>query len=119
MPVPEPVLIDGEPEWEVEEILDSKFRGKGKTKKLYYKVRWKDYPLEESTWESETAVENAPDVIKEFHKKYPNSPKRINALEFSSLPWKPLENFTTTDSFQTLPWKQGLCVSGRPTLTRG
>jgi RNase H-like domain found in reverse transcriptase/Reverse transcriptase (RNA-dependent DNA polymerase)/Integrase zinc binding domain/Chromo (CHRromatin Organisation MOdifier) domain/Integrase core domain/Retroviral aspartyl protease len=119
MPVPDPVLIDGEPEWEVEEILDSKFRGKGKTKKLYYKVRWKDYPLEESTWESETAVENAPDVIKEFHKKYPNSPKRINALEFSSLPWKPLENFTTTDSFQTLPWEQGLCVSGRPTLTRG
>jgi hypothetical protein len=112
MPVPDPVMIDGEPEWEVQEILDSRIKtlGKGKNKKtlLEYKVRWKGYPIEEATWQPEEDLDNAPEVMKEYHSKYPNKPKRINAIEFSHLSWKPLENFTEVDTSQVSQWENGL-----------
>lgn len=35
-------------EFEVERIVDKKI---GKDQKLYYKIKWKNYPLNEATWE--------------------------------------------------------------------
>jgi hypothetical protein len=44
---PEPVQVGSEDEYHVEEILDERVRRKRKE----YLVRWRGYPLEESTWE--------------------------------------------------------------------
>jgi hypothetical protein len=38
---PPPDLIEGEPEYEVEQIIDA--RKKGRTEKLEYLLRWKGY----------------------------------------------------------------------------
>ena len=46
-PPPPPEIIDGEEEWVVEEILDSKFMNR----KLRYLVKWKDFGLEHNSWE--------------------------------------------------------------------
>src|SRR5271154_7089371 len=48
--VPQPPdIVEGTPEYEVEEILDSKRRGRGR--ELWYLVDWKGYGPEERTWE--------------------------------------------------------------------
>lgn len=61
---PAPVQIDGEEEFEVEAILDSRSR-RGKP---YYLVKWKGYDIsdESQTWEPEENLENCSDLIAEF-----------------------------------------------------
>jgi hypothetical protein len=64
---PPPEVIEGEEEYEVQEILDSRiFRGK-----LQYLVRWKGYDESEDTWEPPENCSNASDLISEFHRKNP------------------------------------------------
>ena len=48
-----------EPEYEVDEIIDSKFVGRNKT--LKYLVRWVGYS--DLTWEPVNNVANAPSVV--------------------------------------------------------
>jgi Chromo (CHRromatin Organisation MOdifier) domain len=43
---PSPEIIDGEEEWVVEEILDSKVINR----KLRYLIKWKDFSIEHNTW---------------------------------------------------------------------
>jgi hypothetical protein len=70
---PPPDIVEGEPEWEVEEILDSKFdHGK-----LLFLVKWLGWPTSENSWEDEINLENAPEVISNFYKKFPNAPRRL------------------------------------------
>src|SRR5882672_1133541 len=45
---PPPELIEGEEEWEVEQILGKRHFGRGK--KLQYLVRWKDYSPAHDQW---------------------------------------------------------------------
>ena len=44
LPLPPPVVIDSEEEFEIEEVLDSKFM----RKRLFYLVKWKGYPISET-----------------------------------------------------------------------
>ena len=39
--LPEPIVVDNENEWEVEDILDSRLYGRGK--RLQYRVKWKGF----------------------------------------------------------------------------
>ena len=58
-------------EWEVEEILDSRwYYGH-----LEYKVKWKGHPLEPRKWYRATLFDNAAEATAEFHGKYPDKPK--------------------------------------------
>jgi hypothetical protein len=58
-------------EWEVEEILDSRwYYGH-----LEYKVKWKGHPLEPRKWYRATLFDNAAEATAEFHDKYPDKPK--------------------------------------------
>lgn len=61
-----PVEIEGQEEWEVDRILNAKwFRGKKK-----YLVRWKGFTAEADSWESEEDLENAKELVEEFHQQY-------------------------------------------------
>ena len=67
---PQPEIIDREPEYEVREILDSRIvRGE-----LEYYVDWEGYTIEERTWEPVGNLTGAPDLIAEFHHRYPQRP---------------------------------------------
>ncbi len=67
-----PVLveIEGQEEFEVQEVLDSKkIRGK-----LMYLVFWRGYPPSEATWEHAGNLVHAQDLVNQFHQRYPNKP---------------------------------------------
>jgi len=57
---------------EVEEILDSRWRGG----ELQYLIKWKGQSLEERTWENRSeVVKGVPKSCKEFHQKHPDAPR--------------------------------------------
>lgn len=69
-PPPPPVIIDGETEFEVEEILDSRlYRNHGQ-----YLVKWIGYSDSDNTWEPYENLTNASEMISKFHAKYRNKP---------------------------------------------
>ena len=66
-----PIEVDGEHEYEVSAILDSR-RRKGK---VQYLVRWEGYGPEDDTWEPVEMLEGARDLLSEFHASYPKKPR--------------------------------------------
>jgi len=77
---PPPIIIDGELEWEVEEILDSRWH----RRRFQYLVKWKGYGREHNSWESASKV-FAPELTAEFHRKHPGAPRHIRRMEFDSI----------------------------------
>ncbi|MBW0567723.1 hypothetical protein O181_107438, partial [Austropuccinia psidii MF-1] len=69
---PPPIIIEEEEEWEVSQILDSKF----KRRKLWYLVEWKGFSQdpERSPWEPAKNLKNFPEPVKYFHSLYPDKP---------------------------------------------
>ena len=69
------VEVDGEIEYEIAEILDTKldrcFR-----RKLWYLVKWTGYEGtdEETTWISADKLNHAQELVGDFHTKYPDKP---------------------------------------------
>ena len=68
-PPPPPTIINEEPEYEVDEIVDSKLV----RKQLKYLVRWVRYS--DLTWEPTENVVNSPMAIARFHTSYPQKPQ--------------------------------------------
>jgi len=60
---PPPLLIDGEYEWEVKQILDHRGMVPGKRKFL---VSWEGQGPEYNTWEPERNLTNCPDLLSEY-----------------------------------------------------
>jgi transposase InsO family protein len=85
-----PIEIEGEPEYEVEQILDSRLR----RNKLQFLVKWKGYTNENNSWEPEENCSNAHNAIAKFYGEYPNAPRRIAKLQFENLEFRPYENYT-------------------------
>jgi len=67
---PPPDLIDGEEEYEAEEV--QKVRRQGRGRKLHYLVKWKGFPTSDSTWEPAEHLKHAPELITDFYRRYPN-----------------------------------------------
>ena len=67
---PPPVIIDGEDEWEVDQIVDSRYFGR--RKRLQYRLTWKGY--HEVQWEDCSFADNAPIAKEDFHRRYPHKP---------------------------------------------
>ena len=64
--VPQPVVIKGKEEWEVEKIMNKrKVQGRDK-----YLVRWKGCTAQEDIWESRENLKNAMELVEEFEKNY-------------------------------------------------
>jgi hypothetical protein len=57
--------VEGEEEYEVEEIIDSERRPDG----WYYQIKWKGYGPESNTWEPKANLEHAEDTLKKYHQK--------------------------------------------------
>ena len=70
-PPPPAELKDGEDEWEVESVKDSRYsRGQ-----LQYLVHWKGYDVSEDTWEPARHLTHTKELVDAFHASYPNKPK--------------------------------------------
>ena len=81
-PAPQPPIeIEGEPEFEVQEILDCK-RVAGK---LRYLVRWEGYGPEDDTWEPLVHLPRAKEAIEEFYRSHPRkAPLRQGEWEWET-----------------------------------
>ena len=69
-PCPGPEVIDGEEEYEVERILDSKYR----YRKLWYFIKFSGWPKLENEWLPQKSLEHSPELIVEFHESHPSTP---------------------------------------------
>ncbi|KAL9563874.1 hypothetical protein ACKAV7_011909 [Fusarium commune] len=71
---PPPIEAEGVEEWEVEDILDSRWdrRGRGGRPRLKYMVKWAGYI--DPTEVPADYVDNAAEVVANFHRRYPDKP---------------------------------------------
>ena len=81
-PPPEPVMVDGEEEYEVDRILDSRYF----RQQLQYLVHWKGYREGEDSWEPAKNITNTQELIEEFYRKNPSALACISAVLFTQLP---------------------------------
>ena len=68
---PLPTQVDGLPDLEVKDILDSRYF----YRKLQYLVDWVGYDHSDISWEPVENLSNASLAIKEFHEKFPDKPR--------------------------------------------
>ena len=71
-PLLDPEIVDGVPEYEVEQIWDSGMFHR----KLQFLVAWKGYRYEEHSWVDEKDV-SVPDLIAEFYCENPGALRQI------------------------------------------
>ena len=77
-PPPPLVVIDGEEQWEVEELLDSHWH----CQKLQYLVKWKGFGHENNSWE-DAANMQAPECVVRYHKWHRGAPRHIQRADFN------------------------------------
>ena len=69
---PAPELINGQLEWEVEQIL----RVRRYQRQVQYLIRWKGFSEAHDSWEPASNI-HADELIKEFYKRYPKAIRNI------------------------------------------
>ena len=72
-PGPSNVTEDHVEEYEVECIVDSRYKGQ----RLEYLVQWKGWSDVDRTWELLSNLGNAADAVRDFHVAYPAAPRRL------------------------------------------
>ena len=77
---PPPIVINGKAEWEVEEILDSRWH----QRRFQYLIKWKGYGRKHNSWESASEV-STPELTVKFHRKYPGALRHIQHMEFNNI----------------------------------
>jgi len=77
---PPPIVIDGEPEWEVEEVLDSRWH----RRRFQFLIKWKGFSREHNSWEVASDVK-APDLVAEYYRRHPATPRHIRRTDFDIL----------------------------------
>ncbi|SJL08909.1 uncharacterized protein ARMOST_12283 [Armillaria ostoyae] len=88
-PPPPPDLIDGEEEWEIEEILDSKprkvraKRGQPSTTVIDYFIKWVGHTREHNSWVTASEMGNAQEAIAEYEAKM-GSNERVNVVKIAT-----------------------------------
>ena len=81
-PLPAPVVIDGEPEFKISDVLGSKIDKQRKACKLLYLVRWTGYEgtNEETSWILTSELDHASELVQDFHKSYLAKPGPLPTL---------------------------------------
>jgi len=68
---PPPIQIEGEEEYELDEIIDSRLH----YNKLQYRAKWKGYsPEHDKVWYPTENFNNAEHTVQRFHQRYPGKP---------------------------------------------
>ena len=79
---PEPVIIDRETSYKIQEILNSKLE----RSKLLYLVKWKGYSAKHNSWEPELNIlPYRKRSLDKFHCIHLTAPQRINKFSFDNL----------------------------------
>jgi len=73
-----PIVVNGEEEWGVEEILNSCWHWR----RFQFLVKWKSFSREHNSWEVASNVK-APDLIAEYYWKHPAAPRHIRQTDFN------------------------------------
>jgi len=83
-PPPPPVEVDGEPEFKISEILDSKVDHRCRSCKLLYLVHWSSYEGtdRETSWLLATELGNATELLENYHVWYPDKPGPLASYLF-------------------------------------
>jgi len=69
---PPPIQIEGEDEYELDEIIDSRLH----YNKLQYRAKWKGYsPEHDKIWYPAENFNNAEHAVQRFHRRYPRKPR--------------------------------------------
>ena len=102
---PPPDLIDGEEEYEIEKILDSRQYGRGC--KIQYLVKWKGYPESDNQWANWDNL-HAEEVLEDFKKEQPEAPTHIKVMSQGGKTAEPpmSSNDNSTPSFTLQPYTQ-------------
>jgi len=77
---PSPIVVDRELEWEVEEVLDSRWH----RRRFQFLIKWKGFSREHNSWEVASDVK-APDLVAEYYRKHPAAPRHICRTDFNTL----------------------------------
>jgi len=78
-PLP-PIVVDGELEWEVEEVLNSHWH----RRRFQFLIKWKGFSREHNSWEVASNVK-APDLVTEYYQRHPAAPRHIRRTDFDTL----------------------------------
>jgi Integrase zinc binding domain/Chromo (CHRromatin Organisation MOdifier) domain len=95
-------LIDGEEEYEVEQIRSHRTWGRSRT--LQYLIKWKGYPESNNTWEGADQI-HVPELIKLYHKavtRHGLKAQRIRLEKKHPLTISPPKTFTSPHSYSTI-----------------
>ena len=75
-PSPSLVMEDRNEEYEVEYVVDSRYKGK----RLEYLVHWKGWSDTDRTWELVSNLGNAEAAIRDFHAAHPSAPRHLRGI---------------------------------------
>lgn len=71
-PPPLQVYDNNDEEHEVEEILGHRIKRRGRTSRKEYLVKWKGYPSYDATWEPESHLSTASDILTAYKQQQPD-----------------------------------------------
>lgn len=88
---PAPIEVEGEEEFEVEKVLDSRvYRGR-----VQYLIKWKGYSESDNTWEPVRHLIHTKKLLDKFHLDHPDAPQPISLhnakpidLQFHRVIWQ-------------------------------
>jgi hypothetical protein len=69
-PPPPPITIDEEEEYEVDDILDSRYH----YGKLQYRVAWTGHPPDRAWYPAENFQDHSKEILDDYHRRYPAKP---------------------------------------------
>ena len=81
-PKPTPEVVEGQEEFEIEKVLDSRFR----YGQLWYLIKFVSFPNSENKWIPNNELKHAPNAVQDFHHLHPSAPHISSSLPPSTKP---------------------------------